>query len=88
MHERYSQLLLAVWPAATRTRTDDRGRTVSDYDDYAMGRVLQILAAIRQVNGQDVQPGDPVPSTDESRSINVEFVNPSETDVDGQTVSN
>ena len=87
-NERYNWLLRAVWPAATRTKTDEHGRTVSDYDHYAMGRAISILDAIRQMNGLDVQPGDPVASTDESRSIKVEYVNPPETEVDGRTMSN
>ena len=88
MNERYNRLLLAVWPTATRTKTDEHGRTVSDYDDYAMGRAITILDAIREMNGLDVQPGDPVASTDEPRSIKVEFIAPPETDVEGQAVSN
>ncbi len=87
-NERYNRPLRAVWPAATRTKTDEHGRTVSDYDDYAMGRALDILAAIRQSNGLDVQPRDPVASTDETRAIRVEFIAPTETDVEGQAVSN
>ena len=87
-NERYNRPLRAVWPAATRTKTDEHGRTVSDYDDYAMGRALDIIDDMRQLNGLDVQPGDPVASTDETRSIKVEFIAPTERDVEGQTVSN
>ena len=42
LNERYSRLLRVVWPAATKTITDQRGRTVSIYDDKAMKRVLHM----------------------------------------------
>ncbi len=42
LNERYSRLLRVVWPAATKTITDERGRTVSIYDDKAMKRVLHM----------------------------------------------